>query len=405
MVKKMFEKAISVTQFNTYIKNIFDAEVMLQGISIIGEITDWKISNNIAYFSIKDSNSMLSCVAFNANEKFSQTQNGEQVILTGSPNYYVKGGRFNFNVYKIEKQGQGLLFLEFLRLKEKLEKEGLFDIINKKSLPSLFNIKTIGVITSETGAVIEDIINVSTRRNPGINLVLYPAKVQGAGASKTIINGLDYFEDKANIDAIIIARGGGSFEDLSCFNDEELARRVFVSNKLIISGVGHETDTTIIDFVSDLRAPTPSAAAELLTFDSYEIKKQINSLSQGLNRAIQIKLENKTNNLNMLKQNFFHKFESMLNENMNKINMLKLRLNTKIDGFFAQKQQELAHFETKLASTNPKDILKRGWAKIEQEDHAVKLTENIDFNKQIKIILQDGSIFAKPLINGENYGK
>lgn len=401
----MFEKAISVTQFNTYIKNIFEAEVMLQGISISGEITDWKISNNIAYFAVKDSSSMLSCVGFGANEKFPNVKNGDQVVITGSPNYYVKGGRFNFNVYKIVEQGQGLLFMEFLRLKEKLEKEGLFDQETKKQIPNLLSIKTIGIITSETGAVIEDIINVSTRRNPAINLVLYPAKVQGIGAAKTIIDGLDYFEQKPEIDAIIVARGGGSFEDLSCFNDETLARKVYASKKLILSAVGHETDFTIIDFVSDKRAPTPSAAAELLTYDTLDTKRHLNMLQAQSLKIIENKLTEKVNAFDKIYQNFKHSFSTLLDNSSNKINLLKMNLENKIEGLFNQKVQALAYVQAKLESLNPNSVLERGFAKIEQNNKGLKSINQLDFENDIKIVLKDGAFTAKPIKQGENNGK
>lgn len=397
----MFEKTISVTQFNTYIKSIFDAEVMLQGISISGEITDWKVSNNIAYFSVKDASSMLSCVGFSANEKFSNIKNGDQVVITGSPNYYVKGGRFNFNVYKIEQQGQGLLFLEFLRLKELLEKEGLFDQSHKKQIPNLLRIKTIGVITSETGAVIEDIINVSTRRNPAINIVLYPAKVQGVGAAKTVIEGLNFFEDKENIDAIIVARGGGSFEDLSAFNDEALARKVFESKKFVVSAVGHETDYTIIDFVSDTRAPTPSAAAELLTFDFSETKKHLLSLQNQALRSFSNKLDFKHGKLKSLTQSFIYNFDSAVSKKENKLELLARNLEMKIESLFGQKQQTLAFVETKLQSLNPKSVLQRGFAKIEQDNKGLNSISQINFEKNVKIVLKDGAFSAKPVREGE----
>lgn len=397
----MFEKAITVTQFNNYIKNVFDSEVMLQGISIAGEITDWKISNNIAYFSVKDEFSMLSCVAFNASEKFADVKNGQQVAVTGSPNYYVKGGRFNFNVYKIENQGQGLLFMQFMQLKQKLEQEGLFDAKYKKPLPSHSSVKTIGVITSETGAVIEDIINVSTRRNPNINIVLYPAKVQGQGAAKTIIDGINYFETQPHIDAVIVARGGGSFEDLACFNDEQLARRVFATTKFVVSAVGHETDTTIIDFVSDLRAPTPSAAAELLTFDYTDISKQINSLKRNLFNAAQNMVSSKASLFNVLCQAFEHKASNFINKNINNIQMLKMLLINKAESLLSQKQQDVAHLQTKLLALNPQDVLKRGWAKIEQEGKALNFKTQLNYQNKIKITLQDGIFSALPQKQGE----
>ena len=267
----MEEKAISVTQISTYFKQIFDAEELLQNISVFGEVSDFSLSRGVAYFSLKDENALLSCVCFGADNLVS-VRNGDKVIVRGTPKYYVKGGKLNFNVNKIAPFGTGNLFEQFLKLKQDLENEGLFDDKNKKTI-SPQNIKRIGVVTSETGAVIQDIINVVTRRNPFVDIVLYPVKVQGYNAELDIVKGINFFSDYPNVNAIIVARGGGSLEDLKPFNSEIVARAVFACTKPLISAVGHETDFTIIDFVSDLRAPTPSVAAELIT-ENVAYKKQ-----------------------------------------------------------------------------------------------------------------------------------
>ena len=256
--------ALSVTKFNSIVRDIFNSEELLHNIQIVGEVFGVSRAKSAVYFSLKDEESSLPCVTFNS-FLFENVKEGDLVTITGSPNFYVKGGRFNFVTYNITLAGQGLLYQRFVELKNKLEREGLFSAEHKKLMPH--KIKRIGVVTSKDGAVIEDIKNVAWRRNPSVEIVLYPCKVQGIGAEKEIVDGINFFSNYDKVDAVIVARGGGSLEDLSAYNTEMVARAVFNSNKFLVSAVGHEVDFTIIDFVSDLRAPTPSAAAELLTED------------------------------------------------------------------------------------------------------------------------------------------
>ena len=272
---------ISVSQFNNYVHNIFVAEEILQNISVYGEVSGLSYSGGNLYFSIKDEGAVLNCVKFGYANGYVPKE-GEMIIAVGSPNYYVKGGRFSFNVVRMQPYGQGVLYKQFLELKDKLEKQGLFDVSKKKVLPE--KIARIGVVTSETGAVIQDIIDVTGRRNPMLDIVLFPAKVQGIGAEQTIIQGLSVLS-KTDVDVIIIARGGGSAEDLSTFNSEKLAYAIFECDKFVISAVGHETDFTIADFVADLRAPTPSAAAELVSKD---IKKLEAELVNNITRLLRV---------------------------------------------------------------------------------------------------------------------
>ena len=235
-------RVISVSQFNTYVHNIFLSEELLLNIQLYGEVSGVSYSGNNVYFSIKDEGAVLNCVKFGLKDGEYMAKEGEMVLVRGSPNYYIKGGRFSFNVIKIEPYGKGLLYQQFLELKNKLESLGYFDQSRKKPLPK--NIRRIGVVSSETGAVIQDIIDIAQRRNPLIDIVLYPAKVQGIGAENTIISGIEAL-DKTDVDVIIIARGGGSAEDLSTFNAESVALAIVAANKPIISAVGHETDFTI----------------------------------------------------------------------------------------------------------------------------------------------------------------
>ena len=274
--------ALTVTQLNKRIKDILENEVILEHICVCGEISSFSVTRGIAYFNIKDDDSLLSCVMFGCNQNFNL---GDKVQVTGNVNYYVKGGKLSLSATKIELMGQGELYQQYLLLKQRLELEGLFDTNLKKSIPRF--IKRIGVITSKTGAVLQDIINVTSRRNPTVDLVLYDTQVQGVVAVDQIVEAINFFSTYDKVDVIVVARGGGSIEDLQPFNDEAVARACFECKKPIVSAVGHETDFTIIDFVADLRAPTPSAAAELLAFDYYDTCDTFNSYIEHFNRQIE----------------------------------------------------------------------------------------------------------------------
>lgn len=396
----MTNNAISVSQIAGYIKSIFDAEVMLHGIMVYGEVADLSLRADMAFFTLKDASAALACVAFDASGKFATVKNGDQVVVTGSPSYYVKGGRLNFNVTKIEPYGQGAFYLQFLRLKEQLEKEGLFDASRKKLMPK--NIKTIGVVTAESGAVIRDIINICHRRDPNINIVLYPSKVQGEGAAQTIIEGVRFFEKYEPVDVIMVARGGGSGEDLAQFNDETLARVVADCNKFVMSAVGHETDFTIIDFVASMRAPTPSAAAELLTQDSFAKKEQLVLFEQRLQKSFSRLIESKQNKLQMQKQQFLHMFDFVIAKMQNTLLQQKNRLVHATEGYLVQKEYQISYAAAALEKLNPKNILQRGYAKIEQNNKPIATLSMLNQDEQFCVIMQDGQIVAKK--QGEQNG-
>ena len=259
----MSDNYFSVAQINSYIKNIFEAEIMLQNICVYGEVSSYNVSNGIAYFNIKDESGLLSCVLFGA-KNFDTPNIGDVILVKGGMSYYAKGGKLSFNATSIMPYGKGLLYEKFLKLKAKLQELGYFDEARKRPVPK--RVRRIGVVSSPTGAVIRDIIEVTHRRNGTIDIVLYPVKVQGVGADAEISQGIKFFSDYEKVDVIIVARGGGSAEDLEPFNSEIVANATFESKKPVVSAVGHETDFTIIDFVADLRAPTPSAAAELVAW-------------------------------------------------------------------------------------------------------------------------------------------
>lgn len=279
----------SVSDVNMFIKHMFATEYVLNNIFVMGEVSNCKYhSSGHIYFTIKDSLSQLSCVMFSSMRTGLDfyMEAGQEVIVQGSISVYERDGKYQLYAKKIVRYGSGRLYEEYEKMKKRLLEEGLFDTNKKKNIPKYA--KSIGVVTAPEGAVIHDICNVSKRRNPYIQIYLYPAKVQGVGADDTVIAGIKYFE-KTDVDTIIIGRGGGSIEELWAFNSEKLARVIALCTKPIISAVGHETDVTIADFAADLRAPTPSAAAELAVYSyadteaalrqmAYTIKWQFNSI-------------------------------------------------------------------------------------------------------------------------------
>lgn len=385
----MNENIISVSQFNTYVHNIFLQEELLFNIQLYGEVSGVSYSGNNVYFSIKDEGAVLNCVKFGLKSEEYMAKEGEMVIVRGSPNYYIKGGRFSFNVTRIEPYGQGALYKQFLELKNKLEAMGLFDSAKKKPLPA--NIRRVGVVSSETGAVIQDIIDITHRRNPMIDIVLYPAKVQGIGAESTIIAGIEAL-DKTNVDVIIVARGGGSAEDLSTFNTESVAMAIANANKPVISAVGHETDFTIADFVADLRAPTPSAAAELVSVDLVKLSASMQSNAMRLLR---------------LTENFYQTAKDKINNLINRAEnstVLYLQqesaniasLNSRLSSIGALTIKNIEHnfdlLAQKLEVLNPIRIMRLGYAQVEKNGQIVSSASAVSINDTISMHLADGKI-------------
>lgn len=387
-------QAISVSKLNTYIKQIFDAEELLHNIAVVGEVFGVSSSRNVIYFSLKDESASMPCVCFYPNY-IDKIVEGSKIIVTGSPNFYIKGGKLNFNVVKVENVGQGQLYEEFLRLKQKLMDEGLFDGSHKKEIPK--EIKRIGVITSREGAVIQDIKNVTWRRNPFVDIVLFNTKVQGNNAENEIANAIEKMGNYPNIDVIIVARGGGSLEDLWAYNTEIVARATYNCPKPIVSAVGHETDFTIIDFVSDLRAPTPSAAAELLTVNLADKKIEISELNNRFYKSCKDYVD--SNILLLNSQGYFLSvnFEKNILKEKSQIDKFKNALSNNIDYFINQKSYELGLKENTLQKINPKDILIKGYAKIEQEEKNIKTIDDVNLNKNLNIFLKDGVVESSPL--------
>lgn len=385
-------KALSVSELNEIVKNIFDAEELLSYIKVYGEVSNLAFVRNNLYFNLKDEGALIPCVMFGATS--CSVKDGDQVMVTGGLKFYVKSGKLNLYATSIAPYGSGVLFKKFLELKNKLEQEGVFDEKYKKPIPK--KIKTIGVITSTTGAVLHDIITVTQRRNPYLDIVVYPARVQGEGAENTIINGLRYFNKEPDIDVVIIARGGGSIEDLAPFNTENLAREIIKIDKPVISAVGHETDFTICDFASSLRVATPSVAGEIVSEDITGVVKQLKSNVQKLNYLYFSFLDEKyflldkiTSNLKLKLQGFLLNEEYKLK---NSLNLLK-----SID-FTTILEHNLETKNLKLLSLDVNSILDKGFAKIIGDDgKVIKSIKQINANSKILVEIKDGKFKANVL--------
>lgn len=389
----MYIKTLTVSQLNSYIKKIIDNDFILRNTCVKGEISNLKIhSSGHMYFSLKDEYGKISCVMFRrevSNLDFIP-KDGEKVIVKGRLSLYPKEGTCQIYCEEIQRDGVGELFLEYEKLKDRLLKEGIFNEFNKKPLPKY--VKKIGVVTSPTGAAIRDIINVTKRRNSKVEIIIYPSLVQGEKASENIIKGIKYLDLKTDVDVIILARGGGSIEELWAFNSENLARAIYSCNKPIISGVGHETDFTICDFVSDFRAPTPSAAAEVSTYSLYELNSNIENYKSILNYQMQEKLVNNYQHLKMVLYNLkLYSPEIYVANQYIKVENLKQSLKYIIQSKLNQEKNNLSNIHSLLNAHNPLNVLNKGYSIVEDMDN--NIISSIDSIKDsMKIIMKDGTV-------------
>lgn len=388
-------KTLSVSEVNNYIKKSLDNDFILRNLSVKGEISNIKYhGSGHVYFSLKDEFGKINCVMFRSyaeklNEK---VLDGTKVIVSASCSIYPKDASLQLYCTEIQKEGIGDLFLKFEKLKKKLSEEGYFDLEYKKQIPTF--VTRIGVVTSETGAVIRDIINVTKTRSNLVDIVLYPAQVQGEGAYKTIIEGIKYFNKVNSVDVIIIGRGGGSLEELWNFNEEALAIEIFKSKLPIISAVGHEVDYTISDFVSDVRASTPSQAAEIAVPLERELYKELNLKNKELDKSIKILLDREHENLENLKERL--RLNSPKLKLMNayvEVDKLKESLTKEIEVIIFNKKKDLQSLKLLLEAHNPTNVLNRGYSILQDTNNNV-ISSIDDFNKekQVKITLKDGFV-------------
>jgi len=394
----MYIKTLTVSSLNNYIKKILDNDFILSNSNITGEISNFKIhSSGHIYFSLKDEHSKINCIMFRSAAKGLKfiPENGMKVVVKGRVSVYEKDGAYQLYCDEMKPEGMGELYIAFEKLKGKLQNQGLFDEEHKKAIPSYAN--KIGIITSPTGAAIKDIINVTKRRNRNVELVIYPALVQGINASKDIIKGIETLNGIEDIDIIILARGGGSIEELWCFNDESLALAVYNSKKPIITGVGHEIDYTIVDFVGDRRAPTPSSAAEIAVFNLEEFRSKVVSYKNTISATINMVLMEKKSKLDLMKKNLSNNSPRIriVNE-YNNIDRLREIINIKIKGRIEKDKERLVKANALLSAHNPLNVLNKGYAIIEDKNRNV--ISNIAVLKEassIKVILKDGSMEVK----------
>ena len=393
----MIYEAISVTELNEYIKNKISDDEYLNNVLVKGEISNFKHHyTGHMYFTIKDENSLIKCIMFKtytSNLNF-VPKDGMKVIVFGTVSVYERDGIYQIYCKDIKNDGMGDLYTKYNELKEKLEKEGLFNIKYKKEIPLLP--KIVGVLTSQTGSVIRDIINVSTRRNPNVNIKIFPVPVQGENAGEKIAKAIETMNNKNISDVIILARGGGSIEDLWPFNEEIVARAIFNSKIPVISAVGHETDFTIADFVSDLRAPTPSAAAELAVPEIDEIKIKLLNYQNRYKSSLKRKLEL----MNLKYEKIVQKREFkdpifMINDRYVILdNIIKKIVDTQNNIIITNKNKYLNIIE-KLDALSPLKTLIRGYSITEKDGKIIKSCNELNKNDEIDLKFIDGTIKAR----------
>ena len=390
-------KTLTVSEVNNYLKRIIDNDFILNNLSVKGEISNLKYhSSGHIYFSLKDEGGKINCVMFRSKAIMLKLtlEEGMGVVIGGRASIYPQNGSIQLYCDTIEQEGRGELYIKFERLKEKLSKEGYFDEELKKEMPKLPS--RLGIVTSPTGAAIRDIINVSKRRNSLVDLVLYPAKVQGIGAYMEVIEGIKYFNRTKSVDVIIIGRGGGSIEELWNFNEEELAKAIFKSKIPIISAVGHEVDFTISDFVSDVRAATPSQGAEIAVPLQSDIEETIEYINNRMGSIIANKLQLEKNKVDSLSR--ILKLNSPMSRIVNNymiIEKLKERLNSNIVNKINIEKEKLSGLNNLLMAQNPCNLLNKGYAIIEDESGVINTVKRMSEEKEINVFLADGVVKGK----------
>ena len=391
--------AITVSQLNKYIKDKIADDENLENVLVKGEISNFKNHyTGHLYFTLKDENSLIKCIMFKtyAQRLDFTPKDGMKVFLFGGVSVFERDGVYQIYAKTMQEDGLGALYRKYEELKENLKEQGYFDEEHKQKIPQFP--KTIGVLTSQTGSVIRDIINVSTRRNPNVHIRLFPVPVQGEGAAEKIAEGI-YFMNKNKIaDVLILARGGGSLEDLWPFNEEIVAHAIYNSEIPIISAVGHETDFSISDFVADLRAPTPSAAAELAVPDVYEIKQKINISQNRLRNALVKKVEiMKLRYEKCMNSRVFKEPQRDINDRYQKVdNYVKILENTIRN---KQKEEKTKYIEllSKLDTLSPLKTLTRGYSIVESESKIIKSVSDLQKGNKVTLRFKDGSKEAEIL--------
>lgn len=393
----MMKHVYSVGQVNKYIKNMFAQDFMLHHISIKGEVSNCKYhSSGHIYFTMKDADGTINAIMFAGSRreglKF-QMKEGDRVVVTGSVEVYERDGRYQIYARTIERDGEGNLYLKFEALKRELEEMGMFAEEYKQSIPTYA--KTVGIVTAETGAAIQDIRNIAGRRNPYVQLILCPVLVQGEGAAASIVHGIHALE-QIGVDVIIVGRGGGSIEDLWAFNEEMVARAIFDCRIPVISAVGHQTDFTIADYVADLRAPTPSAAAELAVFDYRQAMQELLGMRQQMDKELQRKVTVARNHLEHQRMRLHYLSpQQRMNENRRRVAEYEEKLTGRMEELLRERRHRLALLAGTLESYSPVKKLSGGYAFVEDGNHqALRSIHQIRKKDTVQIHLLDGTLTA-----------
>lgn len=393
----MNKNVYSVGDVNKYIKNMFTQDFLLSRISVKGEVSNCKYhSSGHIYFTIKDSTGTMNAIMFAGNRRglnFTMKE-GDKVIVTGSIEVYERDGKYQIYAREIELEGAGNLYLKFEALKKELEEMGMFANEYKQAIPKYAS--TIGIVTAPTGAAVQDIRNIAGRRNPFVQLILYPALVQGDGAAASIVNGIHALE-QLNVDVIIVGRGGGSIEDLWAFNEEIVAKAIFECSVPIISAVGHETDWTIADFVADMRAPTPSAAAELAVFDYRQVQAELAHRKQRMENEMRQQLQRKREMLeNRVVRLKYENPVTKLNENKKHLADLQLAFESRMQRILLDKRHQLELYAGRLEGMSPAKKLSQGYAYVSGvQNQPVLSVKQAKPGELIQVHLTDGVVKAE----------
>ena len=388
---------ISVTDLNKYIKDKVAKDEYLNNVLVKGEISNFKHHyTGHLYFTLKDDNSLIKCIMFKSftdNLKFTP-KDGMKVMVFGTVSVFERDGVYQIYCKAMQEEGMGSLYKAYEELKKKLELEGLFSMEHKKKLP--FMPRIVGVLTSQTGSVIRDIINVSTRRNPNVYIRLFPVPVQGEGAGEKIASAIKFMNDKNLADVLILARGGGSLEDLWPFNEEVVARAIYASNIPIISAVGHETDFSISDFVADLRAPTPSAAAELAVADTRELALKLENYKTRYKLALKKKVElMRLQYEKCMARRVFKEPLQEINEKIIRLDMIVKNMQNSIINRYKDSKNEMVKVISKLDTLSPLKTLTRGYVITQKEGSIVKSVNDIAKDDEVELRFIDGTKNAK----------
>lgn len=398
----------TVKQVNAYIKNMFTQDFMLNRIAVKGEVSNCKYhSSGHIYFSLKDASGVIACVMFAGNRgglAFRMTE-GQQVIVMGSVSTYERDGRYQLYAREIRLDGEGVLYERFQALRQELDEMGMFAAEYKQPIPKY--VRKVGIVTAPTGAAVRDIINIASRRNPYVQLILYPALVQGEGAAKSIVRGIQAL-DAYGVDVIIAGRGGGSIEDLWAFNEECVARAIFDCHTPVISAVGHETDITIADFVADLRAPTPSAAAELAVYEYGQTKTAMEEIRFTLRKYLmeQIQKARHESERYLLKLRLSHP-GNQLRTRKQQLTDMEDRIRNLMEHKITEERNRILLCTEQMKRLSPLERLSGGYAFVSRSDgKSIRKINDVQRKDRIKIYLKDGMIEAEVTsVKEEDYGR